>query len=179
MDTVTIKIDHFLAAELRRKCKNIKLDSRIILDLTAEMLLSSLEERQVPKGTNKGHVRLVGKDDHMTDEFEISRELGKRLHVYLTYFDVSLSRIMNDALSKMKPNVTRLLPINSRTMGCLRHAMFLWENGKDPLPHKSAEAKAIKQAKEEALASKKMREDRSAKIKKELGPEEDFEVISV
>ena len=172
MDTLTIKIDRQWAAQLRRKCKNIHIEPSILLDLTGEMLLASLKRRKVPKKSPKGRIRSIGKDDHMTEEFEMSKHVAQKLHPYLMFFDLSLSKLINDALGKMQPNITRMLPINCRTMGSLRQALFLIENGRDPMPHKSAEALAEKKARE-AIAAKKER------LKKDLGPEEDFDVITV
>jgi len=172
MDTLTIKIDRQWATQLRRKCKDISIEPRIILDLTGEMLLASLKKRDTPKKSPKGRIRSIGKDDHMTEEFEMSKHVAQKLHPYMMFFDLSLSKLINDALGKMQPNITRMLPINCRTMGCLRRPLFLIENGRDPMPHKSAEALAEKKARE-AIAAKKER------LKKDLGPEEDFDVITV
>ena len=172
MDSLTIKIDRQWAAQLRRKCKNIHIEPRILLDLTGEMLLASLKNRNVATKSPKGRIRAVGKDDHMTEEFEMSKHVAQKLHPYLMFFDLSLSRLINDALAKMQPNIVRILPINCRSMGCLRQAMFLIENGRDPMPHKSAEALAEKKAKE-AIA------DRKERLKKDLGPEEGFDVVIV
>ena len=172
METLTIKIDQQWASQLRRKCKNIKLDERILLDLAGEMLVSSLKARQSPRRDPKGRIRAIGKDDHMTESFEISKSVAQKLHPYLMFFDVSLSRIINDAMGKMQPNIVRMLPINCRTMGCLQAALFLHENGREQKEHSSSEAVAARKESEAKQA-------KLAEIEAELGPKDDFEIVQV
>ena len=183
METLTIKIDRQWASQLRRKCKNIKLDERILLDLTGEMLVSSLKGFGAPKKSPKGRIRAIGKDDHMTEAFEISKHVAQKLHPYLMFFDISLSRIINDAMGKMQPNIIRMLPINCRSMGCLRTGLFLWENSREQKEPSSSEAIAYQKEKEAKAAKKAQLEAKEAarakEFEEELGPEEDYEIVQV
>jgi len=162
MELVAIKVDRLIAANLRRKAKNLKIDPHVLVDLTAQFLLSSLQERTENIPEPRGRMRVNSESDGFDDTTFISKHIAKEVHPYAAYFDVSLSRLISEALSKMGPNITRLLPINCRSMSSLRATLFKLENGREYV--------------HPAEASKKRK---AALIAETLGPEEDFEIINV